>query len=108
MLVEAGGEAPSPPLFRAQRHLIVIAGGANFAVCDHTRGFAFCRLNATAAADRDFTRYYFLDAMALFTLTQLHVTPVHAATVEMVRSIDSGKVKPDGKNIEAVLKRAGV
>jgi hypothetical protein len=81
VLVEPGGEAPRPPLFRAQRHLIVIAGGANFAVCDHTRGFAFCRLDSTAAADRDFTRYYFLDAMALFTLTQLHVTPVHAACI---------------------------
>src|SRR5215472_594272 len=40
VLVEAGEEAPTPPLFRAQQHLIVISGGANFAVCDHTRGFA--------------------------------------------------------------------
>jgi hypothetical protein len=81
VLVEPGDEAPSQPLFRAQQHLIVISAGANFAVCDHTRGFAFCRLNSAAAADRDFTRYYFLEAMALFTLTQLHVTPVHAACV---------------------------
>jgi hypothetical protein len=79
--VEAGEEAPSPPLFRAQQHLIIISGGANFAVCDHTRGFAFCRLNSAAARDRDFTRYYFLEAMALFTLAQLHVTPVHAACI---------------------------
>src|SRR5438270_538352 len=69
VLVEPGGDRPAPPFFRAQRHLIVIADGANFAVCDHTRGFCFCRLTATAAADRDFTRYYFLEAMALFTLT---------------------------------------
>jgi hypothetical protein len=79
--VEPGVEPPAPPLFRAQRHLIVICGGANFAVCDHTRNFAFCRLTTAAAADHDFTRYYFLDAMALFTLTQLHVTPVHAACI---------------------------
>src|SRR5690242_17211748 len=79
--VEPGGDAPATPLFRAQRHLIVISGGANFAVCDHTRNFAFCRLNGAAAADREFTRYYFLEAMALFTLTQLHVTPVHAACI---------------------------
>jgi hypothetical protein len=81
VLVETGDAAPIPPIFRAQQHLIVISGGANFAVCDHTAGFAFCRLNSTAASDRDFTRYYFLEAMALFTLTQLYVTPVHAACV---------------------------
>jgi len=81
VIVEPGDDPPAPPLFRAQRHLIVIAAGANFAVCDHTRGFAFCRLNAACAADRDFTRYFFLEAMALFTLTQLHVTPVHAACI---------------------------
>jgi hypothetical protein len=81
VLVESGDEPPHPPLFRAQRHLIAISGGANFAVCDHTRRFAFCRLNSAAARDREFTRYYFLEAMALFTLTHLHVTPVHAACV---------------------------
>jgi hypothetical protein len=81
VLVESGDEPPQAPLFRAQQHLIVISGGANFAVCDHTRAFACCRLNSAAVADRDFIRYYFLEAMALFTLTQLHVTPVHAACV---------------------------
>jgi hypothetical protein len=81
VIVEPGDTPADPPLFRAQWHLIVISGGANFAVCDHTRNFAFCRLNSAAAADRDFTRYYFLEAIALFTLTQLHVTPVHAACI---------------------------
>jgi hypothetical protein len=81
VLVEGGDETPRPPVFRAQRHLITIAGGENFAVCDHTRRFAFCRLSESSARDPDFVRYYFLEAMALFTLTQLHVTPVHAAAV---------------------------
>jgi hypothetical protein len=81
VVVEPGHDPPAPPLFRAQRHLIVISGGPNFAVCDHTRNFAFCHLNTAAAADREFTRYYFLEAMALFMLTQLHVTPVHAACI---------------------------
>jgi hypothetical protein len=81
VVVEPGGDPPSPPLYRAQRHLIVISGRENFAVCDHTRRFCFCRLSAAAAADGDFTRYYFLEAMALFTLTQLHVTPIHAACI---------------------------
>jgi hypothetical protein len=78
---EAGEAPPEPPLFRAGRHLITITGGENFAVCDHERSFAFCRLNRAAAADRDFVRYYFLEAIALFILTQLQVTPVHAACI---------------------------
>jgi 2-dehydropantoate 2-reductase len=35
-------------------------------------------------------------------------TPVSAATVEMIHEIETGGRKPDGRNIEAVLKRAGV
>ena len=35
-------------------------------------------------------------------------TPVSAATVEMVREIDAGTRKPEAKNIETVLRRAGV
>ena len=81
VLVEAGGEPPEPPVFRARRHLIVIGAGANYAVCDHTRRFAFCRLSAAAAGDAAFLRYYFLEAIALFTLTQLEVTPVHGAAI---------------------------
>jgi hypothetical protein len=81
VLAEPGGEAPQRPLFWAQGHLIVISGGANLAVCDYTRGFACCRLNCSATADREFVRYYFLEAMALFTLTQLRVTPIHGACV---------------------------
>jgi len=81
VLVEPGVEPPAAPLFRAQRHLIVIVGAGNFGICDHTRNFAYCRLTASSASDRDFTRYYFLEAMALFTLTQLHVTPIHAACI---------------------------
>jgi hypothetical protein len=83
VLVEPGADPPLPPLFRAQRHLITIAAGPNFAVCDHTRPFAFCRLNARAAADTAYLRSYFLEAIALFTLTQLYVTPLHAACVAL-------------------------
>jgi hypothetical protein len=82
VLVEPGDELARPPVFRAHRHLITITAGAeSFAVCDHTRRFAFCRLNEQTAADLDFVRYYFLEAMALFMLTQLYVTPVHAAAI---------------------------
>jgi hypothetical protein len=81
VLVEPGTGASEPPLFRARRHLITIAAGDNFAICDHTRRFAFCRLNSAAAADSVYVRYYFLEAIVLFTLTQLSVTPLHAACI---------------------------
>ena len=35
-------------------------------------------------------------------------TPVSAATVEVIHEIEAGSRKPDAKNIEVVLKRAGV
>ncbi len=43
--------------------------------------FAFCRLNAAAADDLAFTGYYFLEAIANFSLAQLYLAPVHAACV---------------------------
>jgi hypothetical protein len=81
VLVEFGDDPPKPPRFRARQHLITIGSGANFAVCDHTRRLACCWLNQAAAADASFVRYYYLEAMVLFTLTQLYVTPVHGACV---------------------------
>ena len=59
----------------------IVADHENFAVCDYTRHFAFCRLNEAAAGDPSFAGYYFLEAIANFTLTQLYLTPVHAACV---------------------------
>jgi hypothetical protein len=56
-----------------------ISDAENFAVCDYTRNFAFCRLNQNA--DRDFISYYYLQALVNFSLTQLYLTPVHAACV---------------------------
>ena len=82
VMVEDDGTMAPEPVFRGQRHLITIASdAANFAVCDHTSAFCFCRLSAATAANRAFTSYYFLEAMAYFTLTQLYLTPVHGACV---------------------------
>jgi len=82
VVVESGGEHPPAPIYRAQEHLMTITADArNFAVCDHTRNAAFCWLSAETARDRAFTGYYFLEAMANYSLTQLHLTPVHGACV---------------------------
>lgn len=81
--IAAGGQVPSPPVFRAQAHLLmVVADAGNFAACDHTRGLAFIHLTEAALKQPGYVRYYFLEAAAFHLLTQLHVTPVHAAAVE--------------------------
>lgn len=72
---------PAPPDYRGREHLFMISGGRDSAVCDHERGFAFCRLSESTARRREFTAYYYLEAMALHLLTQLYLTPVHAACV---------------------------
>src|SRR5262249_45213317 len=80
--VEPGGPCPAPPVYRGREHVMIIAADAkNYAVCDHTRNAAFCWLNSEAAGDRAFVSYYFLEAIANYSLTQLYLTPVHAACV---------------------------
>jgi hypothetical protein len=72
---------PIPPEYRGREHLLMIVGGTDYAVCDHARGFAFCRLSESTARQTAFTAYYYLEAIALHLLTQLYLTPVHAACV---------------------------
>jgi hypothetical protein len=82
VIVESGGEHPLQPVYRAQAHLMsIVSDQQNFAVCDYSRKFAFCRLNEAGVQDQSFISYYFLEAIANFTLTQLYLTPVHAACV---------------------------
>ena len=84
VIVSPGAEHPPSPVYRGQEHLMsIVSDQENFAVCDYTRHFAFCRLNAAAAGDASFAGYYFLEAIANFTLTQLYLTPVHAACVAL-------------------------
>jgi hypothetical protein len=81
-IVEPGGEHPRDPVYRGQAHLMsIVSDSGNFAVCDYTRNFAFCRLNSAAADDGAFTAYYFLEAIANFSLAQLYLAPVHGACV---------------------------
>ncbi|MEO7652486.1 MAG: hypothetical protein ABIZ80_18640 [Bryobacteraceae bacterium] len=47
----------------------IVSDAQNFAVCDHTRKFAYCRLNAEGVRDRAFAGYYFLQAIANYMLT---------------------------------------
>jgi hypothetical protein len=80
-VVETGAEElrPTPPDYRGRESLLMITGVHDSAVCDHAQGFAFCRLSEATARLTAFTSYYYLEAIALHLLTQLYVTPVHAA-----------------------------
>ncbi|HZT31378.1 MAG TPA: hypothetical protein VFA33_15930 [Bryobacteraceae bacterium] len=82
LVSDTRADLPPAPSYQAQGHLLVIVADAhNFAVCDHTRRFAFCRLSLAAARDLHYAGYYFLEALAYHTLTQWYLTPVHAACV---------------------------
>jgi hypothetical protein len=82
VIVSPGEGHAAEPVYRGQEHLMsIIADDENFAVCDHTRNFAFCRLSAGTARDRPFAGYFFLEAIGNYSLTQLYLTPIHAACV---------------------------
>jgi hypothetical protein len=75
---------PAPPVYRAQEHLLaIVADGANYAMCDLRGGFGFAWLTAAAAFDRDYLRFYFVEAMAYAILTSLHMAALHAACVSL-------------------------
>jgi hypothetical protein len=73
---------PAAPVFRAQHNLLaIVSDAANFAVCDLEKAFAFGCVSPAVAADADFLRFHFLEAIAYTLLVQLCVTPVHASCV---------------------------
>jgi hypothetical protein len=78
------GEAPAtgPPAYRQQGHLFVVAcDAANFAVSDATRRLAACWISRGALARPEWFRSCLLEAVVFAGLTQLHLTPLHAACV---------------------------
>ena len=82
VIVAPGAGRTVEPVYRGQAHLMsIVSDQENFAMCDYTRHFAFCRLNASTALDRPFVSYRFLEAIANYSLTQLYLTPIHAACI---------------------------
>ena len=73
--------SPTPPDYQGREHLFLIMGGQDSAACDHSQGFAVCRLRDSTVRHQAFTSYYYLEAIALHLLTQRYLTPVHAACV---------------------------
>jgi hypothetical protein len=87
VIVTGSGDetAPAePPVYRGQAHLLTIAAGVrDFAVADLQQGFSFACITPRVAADAEYLRHFFLEALVYSTLTNLHLTSVHAACVSL-------------------------
>jgi hypothetical protein len=70
------------PVLRAQQHLLsIVLDAANFALCDLRCGFGFACLSEDAIIDKDYLRWFFVEAMTYSILSTLHLTPLHAGCV---------------------------
>ena len=82
VVVEPEGELAAEPVFRKQLHLLSLVSDAhNFATGDSRTLSASFHLAEATAADRDWMRWFYLEAMAYMLLTQRYVVSVHAACV---------------------------
>jgi hypothetical protein len=73
---------PPCPIARAQGNLLtMIADAHNFASCDLAAGFGFASLTKAAVMNRNYLRYYFLEAMVYILLDAQHVVALHAASL---------------------------
>jgi hypothetical protein len=79
---DADNNCSAPPVLRAQGHLLTIAGSAgNFACCDLSKAFAFSWITQAVAADSDYLRFYFLEAMVYSILCTRDMVFIHAACI---------------------------
>lgn len=75
---------PSPPVFRAQGNLLMIAADVhNFACCDLSTGFGFACVSRGTLTKREYTRNHFLAAMVYTLLDMRNVVALHAACLVM-------------------------
>lgn len=82
VVVQDEGELAQQPEFRASGHLFsVVSDRHNYAVLDLDRLFAFAFVSRRTLRDHAWFRWYFLDLMGLFLISQRHVAAVHAACV---------------------------
>jgi hypothetical protein len=74
---------PPVPVFRAQSNLLtLVADARNFGCCDLAAGFGFAYLTKAAALNKNYLRYYFLDAIVYTLLDTQHLVAIHAACIE--------------------------
>jgi hypothetical protein len=84
LVTAAGDGTPPAPIVRAQGNLLIsVAGAENFHCCDLVSGFATAWVTGSVAANSQYFRYHFLEAMASCLLHMLHLVDVHAACVSL-------------------------
>ena len=82
VVVERDGELAGQPTFRMQRHLLeVVSDAHNFASADTRTMFASFHLSEKTAADHPWMRWFYIESMAYFLLTQRYVAGIHAGCV---------------------------
>jgi hypothetical protein len=59
----------------------MVADANNQAICDLNTGFAFAWLTEDAIRHPSYTRYHFIEAVALILISTSYATPIHAACV---------------------------
>ena len=73
---------PPAPVVRCQQNLLsMVADANNQAICDLNAGFAFAWLTEDAIRHPSYTRYHFIEAVALILISTSYATPIHAACV---------------------------
>jgi hypothetical protein len=82
VLVRGESEVPAEPFTVAQEHLLsVIADRNNFAVADSKAMLAYCFASAKTVAEHAWFRWFLLEPMVYYLLTQRYAMPIHAACV---------------------------
>lgn len=82
IIVRQEGELAPEPTFLSQEHVItVISDRDNFACVDFKELFAYAFVSEKTAADHSWLRWFFLEPMAYFLLTQSYTLPIHAACI---------------------------
>ena len=73
---------PPTPVCRVRDHLITnIADGENFAISDHSLGYALVWITTAALNHRDYFRYFFLESCAMGGISGRSATGIHGACV---------------------------
>jgi hypothetical protein len=82
IIVRAEGDLAPEPTFLSQAHVItVVADRDNFACVDFKTLFAYAFVSQKTAADHSWFRWFFLEPMVYFLLTQSYTMPMHAACI---------------------------
>ena len=82
IIVREEGDLAPEPTFLSQAHMItIVADRDNFACVDFKSMFAYAFISRKTAADHSWFRWFFLEPMVYFLLTQTYTMPVHAACI---------------------------